>query len=45
MVKKTGQLALASLASVWASLTPNAKKIYTILLRYQVQFNLLTPTN
>jgi len=36
MVKKTGQLALASLASVWASLTPNAKKIYTILLRYQL---------
>jgi len=37
MVKKTGQLALASLGSVWASLTPNAKKIYTIIINYQIE--------
>ena len=28
--------ALGSLSSVWASLTPNAKKIYTIILKYQI---------
>ena len=33
MVRKTGQLALASLSSVWASLTPNAKKIYIIIIK------------
>ena len=27
----------ASLGSVWASLTPNAKKIYTIIIRYQIE--------
>jgi len=37
MVKKTGQLALASLGSVWASLTPNAKKIYIIIINYQIE--------
>ena len=34
MVRQTGQLALASLGSVWASLTPNAKKIYIIIIKY-----------
>ena len=33
MVRKTGQSALASLSSVWASLTPNAKKIYVIIIK------------
>lgn len=33
MVRKTGQSALASLSSVWASLTPNAKKIYIIIIK------------
>jgi len=33
MVRKTGQLALASLGSVWASLTPNAKKIYIVIIK------------
>jgi len=37
MVKKTGQLALASLGSVWASLTPTAKKIFIIILKYQIE--------
>ena len=37
MVKKTEEVALASLGSVWASLTPNAKKIYTIIIRYQIE--------
>jgi len=37
MVRKTGQLALASLGSVWASLTPNAKKIYIIIIKYQIE--------
>jgi len=37
MVRKTGQLALASLGSVWASLTPNAKKIYIIIINYQIE--------
>jgi len=37
MVRKTGQLALASLSSVWASLTPNAKKIYIIIIKYQIE--------
>jgi len=36
MVRRTGQLALASLGSVWASLTPNAKKIYIIIIKYQI---------
>jgi len=39
MVKQSGALALASLASVWASLTPNAKKIYTLIIRYQMDNN------
>ena len=33
MIRKTGQLTLASLGSVWASLTPNAKKIYIIIIK------------
>ena len=33
MVRKTGQSALSSLSSVWASLTPNAKKIYVIIIK------------
>lgn len=33
MVRKTGQSALASLSSVWASLTPNAKKIYIVIIK------------
>ena len=33
MVRRTGQSALASLSSVWASLTPNAKKIYLIIIK------------
>lgn len=37
MVKQSGALALSSLSSVWASLTPNAKKIYTIIIRYQME--------
>jgi len=37
MVRQTGQLALASLGSVWASLTPNAKKIYIIIIKYQIE--------
>jgi len=37
MVRKTGQLALASLGSVWASLTPNAKKIYIVIIKYQIE--------
>jgi len=37
MVRKTGQSALSSLSSVWASLTPNAKKIYVIIIKYQLE--------
>jgi len=37
MVRKTGQSALASLSSVWASLTPNAKKIYVIIIKHQLE--------
>jgi len=37
MVRQSGALALSSLSSVWASLTPNAKKIYTIILKYQIE--------
>ena len=33
MVRRTGASALASLSSVWASLTPNAKKIYVIIIK------------
>ena len=33
LVRKTGSSALASLSSVWASLTPNAKNIYTIIIK------------
>ena len=34
MVGQSG--ALSSLASVWASLTPNTKEIFTIILKYQI---------
>jgi len=37
MVRQSEALALSSLASVWASLTPNAKKIYTIILKFQIE--------
>ena len=33
LARKTGSSALSSLSSVWASLTPNAKNIYTIIIK------------
>ena len=33
LVRKTASSALSSLTSVWASLTPNAKKIYVIIIK------------
>ncbi len=37
MVKQSGSLALNSLTHVFVSLTPNAKKIYIIIIRFQMQ--------
>jgi origin recognition complex subunit 2 len=36
-VKQSGALALNSLNHVFASLTPNAKEIYLVIARYQVE--------
>jgi len=37
MVKQSGSLALNSLTHVFVSLTPNAKKIYIIIIKFQMQ--------
>ena len=37
MVKQSGNLALNSLTRVFASLTPNAKGIYIIIVKYQME--------
>jgi len=37
MTRQTGGLQLASLASVWASLTPNAKKVFLKIVHYQME--------
>merc|ERR1712226_891800 len=37
MTRQTGGLMLASLASVWASLTPNAKKVFLKIVSYQME--------
>ena len=37
MVKQSGTLALNSLTRVFASLTPNAKGIYLIIVKYQME--------
>jgi len=37
MVKNSGALALNSLTHVFASLTPNAKKIYIIIIKFQME--------
>jgi origin recognition complex subunit 2 len=37
MTRQSGGLQLASLASVWASLTPNAKKVFLTVVRFQLE--------
>lgn len=37
MVKQSGALALNSLTRLFASLTPNAKGIYIIIVKYQME--------
>lgn len=37
LVQKSGALALLSLQNVFASLTKNAKSIYTVLVKYQLE--------
>lgn len=36
MTRQSGGLQLASLTSVWPSLTPNAKRVFLVIVRYQL---------
>jgi len=36
MTRQSGGLQLASLSSVWPSLTPNAKKVFLVIVKYQM---------